>query len=137
MFGGYGFPFVCTFVLSLAALFLTGVTDGLSVVIRTVILRLYSPEYLRGRIAAVNWVFIGTANEIGAFESGTAAGLLGTVPSVVLGGCVTILVAVAVALRLPEVRRLNLHEVPPPDRLDDAAGTPGPVPEPSPARLRT
>jgi MFS family permease len=114
-------------VLSLAALFMTGVTDGLSMVIRTVILRLYSPEHLRGRIAAVNWVFIGTSNEIGAFESGLAAGLLGTVPSVLLGGSVTLLVAAVVALRLPELRRLNLHDVAASIPADDspAASEPG------------
>lgn len=98
------------FLLSLVALFMTGVTDGLSVVIRTVILRVMSPEHLRGRIAAVNWVFIGTSNEIGAFESGLAAGLLGTVPSVLMGGTVTILVAGVVALTMPVLRHLNLHE---------------------------
>jgi MFS family permease len=100
-----------SFLLSLIALFMTGVTDGLSIVIRTVILRVMSPEHLRGRIAAVNWVFIGTSNEIGAFESGLAAGLLGTVPSVLLGGTATLLVAALVAIRLPELRRLNLEDV--------------------------
>jgi MFS family permease len=123
------FALSTSFVLSLAALFMTGVTDGLSVVIRTVILRMYSPEHLRGRIAAVNWVFIGTSNEIGAFESGLAAGLLGTVPSVILGGSITILVALAVALRLPEVRRLNLYEIRSPDALESPPGAAGLEPE--------
>ena len=100
-----------SFLLSLVALFMTGVTDGLSIVIRTVILRVMSPEHLRGRIAAVNWVFIGTSNEIGAFESGLAAGLLGTVPSVLVGGTATILVALLVALGMPELRRLNINTV--------------------------
>jgi MFS family permease len=117
-----------SFVLSLLALFMTGVTDGLSVVIRTVILRLYSPEHLRGRIAAVNWVFIGTSNEIGAFESGLAAGLLGAVPSVLLGGSITLLVVALVALRLPEIRRLNLHEAPTPVS-SEAPGASGPAVE--------
>ena len=101
-----------SFVISVIALFVTGVTDGLSVVIRTVILRVMSPEHLRGRIAAVNWIFIGTSNEIGAFESGLAAGLLGTVNSVLMGGTLTILVAILVALRMPELRRLNLEDIP-------------------------
>ncbi len=105
------FALSTSFVVSLLALFVTGMTDGLSVVIRTVILRVMSPEHLRGRIAAVNWVFIGTSNEIGAFESGLAAGLLGTVPSVVIGATVTLLVAAAVAVTMPELRRLNLEEV--------------------------
>jgi MFS family permease len=116
-----------SFVLSLAALFMTGVADGLSVVIRTVILRVMSPEHLRGRIAAVNWVFIGTSNEIGAFESGLAAGLLGAVPSVLLGGSVTLLVVALVALRMPQIRRLNLNDVSepePPAPPGDAVGAP-------------
>jgi MFS family permease len=126
-----------SFVLSLAALFMTGVTDGLSMVIRTVILRVYSPEHLRGRIAAVNWVFIGTSNEIGAFESGLAAGLLGTVPSVLVGGSITLLVAGLVALRMPEIRRLNLHEVTAAISMDPPPGGPGHAPEPSAATVRT
>jgi MFS family permease len=105
------FALSTNFLLSLVALFMTGVTDGLSVVIRTVILRVMSPEHLRGRIAAVNWIFIGTSNEIGAFESGLAAGLLGTVPSVLIGATVTLLVAGWVAIAMPELRRLNLHGV--------------------------
>jgi len=111
------------FLLSMAALFLGGVTDGLSVVIRTVILRVFSPEHLRGRIAAVNWIFIGTSNEIGAFESGMAAGLLGTVPSVIFGGSLTLLVVGVVALRMPELRRLNLDEV---EELPAEPGGPAP-----------
>jgi MFS family permease len=112
-------------VISLIALFMTGVTDGLSMVIRTVILRLYSPEHLRGRIAAVNWVFIGTSNEIGAFESGLAAGLLGTVPSVLLGGSITLVVVGLVAMRLPDLRSLDLHEVTAPVSLGPPPGLPG------------
>ena len=123
--------------LSMCCLYLTGVCDNVSVVIRLTLEQMITPDALRGRVSAVKHLFVSMSNEIGAFESGTAAGLLGTVPSVVLGGCVTILVALAVALRLPAVRRLNLHEVPPADLLDEPAGTPGPVPEPSAARLRT
>jgi MFS family permease len=96
------------FYLSLFALFLTGVTDGISMIIRSVILRVMSPEQLRGRIASVNWVFIGASNEIGAFESGLAASLLGTVPSVVAGGIVTLLVVAFVAVKAPGLRRLDL-----------------------------
>jgi MFS family permease len=96
------------FLLSLAALFVAGLADGVGVVIRTVILRVESPEALRGRIAAVNHVFIGASNELGAFESGVAATLLGVVPSVVAGGLVTLVVVAAVAVLVPDLRRLDL-----------------------------
>ena len=69
-----------TFLLSWVALFFSGVTDGLSMVIRNTILRVLSPERIRGRVASVNWVFIGASNELGAFESGIAASVFGTVP---------------------------------------------------------
>ena len=97
----------------------------------------YEPAYaqlvriLRGRIAAVNWVFIGTSNEIGAFESGMAAGILGTVPSVIFGGSLTLLVVGAVALRMPELRRLNLDEVEElPAEPDGATAVRPPAPAP-------
>ena len=61
------------FALSLVALFVSGVTDGISMIIRNTILRVLSPERIRGRVASVNWVFIGASNELGAFESGVAA----------------------------------------------------------------
>jgi MFS family permease len=96
-------------LLSLAALFMSGVTDGISMIIRSVIVRLASPEHLRGRIASVNWLFVGASNEIGAFESGVAARLLGVVPSVAIGGVVTLAVVVLVALSTPELRHLDLR----------------------------
>jgi MFS family permease len=97
-----------SFLLSLAALFVAGLADGVSVVIRLVILRVESPEVLRGRIASVNHLFIGASNELGAFESGVAATLLGVVPSVVAGGVVTMLVVGLVAALVPELRQLDL-----------------------------
>jgi len=78
--------------LSLVALFLTGAFDSVSVVIRNTILQVMPPDHLRGRVQAVNSIFISTSNEIGAFESGLAARLMGTVPSVIFGGAVTVLV---------------------------------------------
>lgn len=96
------------FYLSLAALFASGLTDGISVIIRSVILRVMSPEELRGRIAAVNWVFIGASNEVGAFESGFAASLFGTVPSVIAGGFLTLAIVAVVAVGAPGLRRLDL-----------------------------
>jgi MFS family permease len=97
-----------SFMLSLVALFAAGLVDGVSMVIRLVILRVESPEALRGRIASVNHVFIGASNELGAFESGVAATLLGVVPSVVAGGLVTLGVVAAVAVFAPALRRLDL-----------------------------
>jgi MFS family permease len=96
------------FLLSLTALFFTGFTDGISVVIRSVITRVASPEHLRARIASVEYVFIGASNELGAFESGVMASVLGAVPSVALGGFVTLGVVALVTLLVPELRRLDL-----------------------------
>ena len=74
-----------------------------------------SPEHLRGRIAAVSMIFIGSSNEIGALESGVAANLMGTVPSVFAGGAVTLVIVAAVAALAPKLRRLNLD----PHRLSE------------------
>jgi MFS family permease len=99
-----------SFLLSLGALFVAGLADGVSVVIRSVILRVESPEEMRGRIASVNYVFIGASNELGAFESGVAATLFGVVPAVVGGGIVTLGIVAGVAILLPGLRRLDLGE---------------------------
>ena len=108
------FALSTNFYLSLLMLALSGMFDGVSVVIRKTILRLMSPEHLRGRIAAVNWIFIGSSNEIGAFESGLAAGLLGTVRSVWLGGILTLLVVATTAVLAPKLRELKIdHNTPP------------------------
>jgi len=117
------------FALSLAALFVSGVADGVSVVIRTVILRVESPEALRGRIASVNFVFIGASNELGAFESGVAASIFGVVPSIIGGGLVTLGIVAAVALTLPGMRRLNLVR-----RLAEGPGAGGAAPAEEPPR---
>jgi MFS family permease len=97
-----------SFWVSMIALFAAGLVDGVSMVIRLVILRVESPEALRGRIASVNHVFIGASNELGAFESGVAASILGVVPSVVFGGIVTLVVVSSVAVLAPQLRRLDL-----------------------------
>ncbi len=78
------------FWLSVVALFFTGAFDSISVVIRNTILQVMPPDHLRGRVQAVNSIFISTSNEIGAFESGLAARVMGTVPSVIFGGVVTL-----------------------------------------------
>ncbi|MEZ4595567.1 MAG: MFS transporter [Chloroflexota bacterium] len=98
------------FALSMLALLMLGATDAVSLVIRQVTVRMYSPEHLRGRIASVSYLFIGASNELGAFESGLAARLLGTVPSVLVGGILTLAVTGLVALAAPALRRLDLRE---------------------------
>jgi hypothetical protein len=81
--------------------------DMVSVVIRSTLLQVSTPPGLLGRVSAVNQIFIGSSNEIGAFESGVAARLMGTVPSVVFGGTVTLLVVAVTAWRFPQLRRLG------------------------------
>lgn len=97
-----------SFVLSLFALFFSGVFDGVSVVIRQTILQLRTPENMKGRVSSVNSIFVGSSNEIGAFESGVAAKLMGTVPSVIFGGCITLLVVVTTYFISPSMRNLKL-----------------------------
>jgi len=93
--------------LSLAALFLSGVFDGLSVVIRSTIMQLFVPDEMRGRVASVNSMFINSSNELGQFESGVAARGMGTVPSVVFGGCMTLIVVVATWLKAPALKKME------------------------------
>ncbi len=93
--------------LSGALLAFGGGVDMVSVVIRSVILQEWTPPELMGRVAAVNSVFIGSSNEIGAFESGTAAKLMGTIPSVIFGGVMTLAVVGVTAWRVPALRRLR------------------------------
>ena len=96
------------FILSLVALFFSGLFDGVSMIIREVIVRVFSPEEMRGRIASVSWIFIGASNELGAFESGVVARLIGAAPSDIAGGSVTLLVVALVAATLPKLRHLSL-----------------------------
>ena len=102
------FALSTNFYLSLFALALTGMFDGISMVVRKTVMRMMSPENMRGRIAAVNWVFIGSSNEIGAFESGFAAKLLGTTRSVWIGGVVSLVVVGVTALIAPKLRNLKI-----------------------------
>jgi hypothetical protein len=78
-----------------------------SVVIRSTLLQVLTPGHLLGRVSAVNAIFIGSSNEIGAFESGTAARLIGTVPAVVFGGMATLVVVAITAVKVPSLRRLR------------------------------
>jgi MFS family permease len=95
------------FWLSFALLFVSGVFDNISVVIRSTLLQMRTPDHLLGRVSAVNQIFIGSSNEIGAFESGLAARLLGVVPSVVFGGSMTLLVVAITLWRAPGLRKLR------------------------------
>ena len=98
------------FWLSVFALFMSGVTDGISVVIRQTILQLKTPDSMRGRVAAVNSIFVGSSNELGAFESGLTAKLMGTVSAVVFGGSMTLLIVIFTAVKLPAFRKLDLQK---------------------------
>lgn len=96
-----------SFLLSFVLLAASGAVDNVSVVLRATLVQLLTPEHMLGRVSAVNQVFIGSSNEIGAFESGLAARLLGLVPSVVLGGCMTLGVVAATTWKVPELRKLD------------------------------
>jgi MFS family permease len=110
-------------VLSLAALAVSGAVDMVSVNIRTTTASLVTPGHLRGRVGSVESVFIGASNQLGAFESGAAAALLGAVTSVVLGGVVTIVIAVAWLRLFPGLTRLgDTRDLRPPGDLAPIAG---------------
>jgi len=102
-----GFGLSRDFLLSIALLAVSGMSDTVSVVIRSTLLQVLTPAHLLGRVSSVNAIFIGSSNEIGAFESGAAARLIGTVPSVVLGGLATLGVVAATAVKVPGLRRLK------------------------------
>jgi hypothetical protein len=95
------------FWLSFAALLFSGVLDGISVVVRGTIMQLKTPDYMRGRVMSVNSMFINSSNELGQFESGVAAKLLGIVPSVVFGGCMTLLVVIITWIKAPSLRNME------------------------------
>ncbi len=95
------------YLLSFIALLAGGIFDGLSVVVRGNIMQLKTPDELRGRVMSVNSMFINSSNEIGQFESGAAAKLMGVVPSVVFGGCMTLFVVVATCIKAPSLKKLE------------------------------
>ncbi|MGN7822543.1 MFS transporter [Chitinophaga sp. 22536] len=97
-----------SFWLSMAALLISGALDGISVIIRQTILQLKTPDDMRGRVASVSSMFVGSSNELGAFESGFMARQLGLVTSVVFGGCVTLAVVVTTYVISPAMRKLDL-----------------------------
>jgi hypothetical protein len=96
-----------SFLLCLLLLAPSGAVDNVSVVLRATLLQTLTPEHMLGRVSSVNQVFIGSSNEIGAFESGLAARFLGLVPSVVFGGCITLLVVVTTAWKVPMLRKMD------------------------------
>jgi MFS family permease len=95
------------FWLSFAALFVSGALDGISIIVRSTILQLKTPEEMRGRVASLNSIFIMSSNELGAFESGFTARLMGVVPAVVFGGCMTLVVTAMVWLKAPGLKKLE------------------------------
>jgi MFS family permease len=113
---GFGLSIICfgfsrSFYLSLFFLFTEGAFDSVSVIIRSTIMQLLTPDTMRGRVSAVNSMFIGSSNELGAFESGTAASIMGTVPSVFFGGCVTLTVVTITYFKTKNLLPLGLEDI--------------------------
>jgi MFS family permease len=96
------------FWISVVALFFSGVTDGVSMVIRQTILQIKTPDHMRGRVSSVNSMFVGSSNELGALESGLTAKLMGTATAVVFGGTMTLITVVTTGLVSPSFRKLDL-----------------------------
>ena len=97
--------------LSTALLVLYGMCDGISVVLRSTIMQLVTPDDMRGRVSSINGIFISSSNELGAFYDGVMARLLGLVPAIIVGGCVTLAVVATTARLAPRLRRLDLREL--------------------------
>ena len=113
---GFGTSIICyglskSFYLTLVFLFMEGAFDSISVIIRSTIMQLLTPDDMRGRVSAVNSMFIGSSNEIGAFESGLTAKLMRTVPAVVFGGSMTIIIAGITYFKTKELTKLSLQEI--------------------------
>lgn len=129
--GGFGvatiiFGLSHSFWLSLAMMFACGALDNISVIVRSTLVQVLTPDAMRGRVSAVNMLFIGTSNEFGSFESGTVANFLGPIPTVVLGGIGTIVTVVATNLVWPEIGRVRrLDQLTAPERPEEivAVGT--------------
>ncbi|UYK75433.1 MFS transporter [Xanthomonas sacchari] len=99
------------FWLSAAILLAYGMCDGVSVIVRSTILQLATPDAMRGRVSSINGIFIGSSNELGAFYDGVMARLIGLVPAVVLGGCVTLGVVGVTSWKAPKLRNLDLRDL--------------------------
>ena len=112
MVGGFGlciivFGLSTHFWLSFLALFASGLFDGVSMIIRSTVLQLFVPDNMRGRVSSVNSIFVNSSNELGQFESGVAASLLGTVPSVLFGGAMTLFITIYTWFKSPKLRKLE------------------------------
>jgi MFS family permease len=131
LFGGATIVFGVSrnFALSLGALLVVGAADMVSVFVRSSLVQLATPDAMRGRVSAVNMVFIGASNELGEFESGVTAQWFGTVPSVVLGGIGTLIVVALWAWRFPELRRVR--------RVSDASAEPAEPGDAAPLEVQT
>ena len=110
LFSLAGFGISWGFIIAFAMLLLGGMFDAVSVVIRGTILQVYTPDSMRGRVAAVNTMFISSSNELGAMESGITAKWMGTLPAVVMGGCLTIVVVGVTWIAAPMLRKLNFMD---------------------------
>lgn len=113
---GFGLSIICwslskNFYLTLFFLFMEGSFDSISVIIRSTIMQLLTPDEMRGRVSAVNSMFIGSSNEIGAFESGLTAKLMRTIPSVVFGGTMTLVIAGITWLKTKSLTKLSLQDI--------------------------
>ena len=109
---GFGICIICFalskwFVLSFAALMIAGMLDGISVVVRGTVMQLKTPDHMRGRVSSVGSMFINSSNELGQFESGAAARLMGVVPSVIFGGCMTLVVVIVAWVKAPTLRKFE------------------------------
>ena len=103
------FALTSNYYLALFFLAMTGVFDGVSMVIRGTLMQLLTPDHIRGRVSSLSSIFITSSNEIGAFESGLMASILGLIPSVIFGGSMTIIVVALVALLAPELNKTELE----------------------------
>jgi MFS family permease len=113
---GFGLSIICfalsrNYYLSFTMLMLSGMFDNISVIIRATAMQLITPDEMRGRVASVNAIFIGSSNEIGSFESGLAAKLMGLIPSVIFGGIMTLGIVGFTSKFAPKLRRMNLREL--------------------------
>jgi MFS family permease len=105
------FALSTTYLMAFVMLFFTGALDNVSVVVRHSILQLMTPDNMRGRVSAINSVFIGSSNEIGAFESGATAKLFGLVPSIIVGGGLTVFVVAVINKLNPKLKKLDINKL--------------------------
>lgn len=106
-----GFALSSSYWIAALLLLMSGICDGISVVLRQTIMQLAAPDHMRGRVSAINGIFIGSSNELGAFESGTTARLMGLIPSVIFGGVMTLSVVGITSKLAPKLRKLQLHQL--------------------------